>query len=155
MNVPATATASESDSVVESITVNAPLFQMVYQTTDLPTSTTSALQSTTSATTSEAATSSTEPPEASSRSSLSGGAKAGIGVGAAVGGLLLIGAAVLLFWRKKRNGSVLGGPERPSTQKARAELPADYGRPNQPPRELLGSGTASEVEGSSAPSELH
>lgn len=153
MNVPATASASKSDSVVEGITVNAPLFQMVYQVTDLPTSTTSTLQSSISATTSGAATSGTESPESSSESSLSGGAKAGIGVGAAVGGFLLIGAA-FLFWRRKRNGSVLGGPGR-SSKEARAELPEDYGGPSKPPRELLGSPPASELEGASAPRELH
>ena len=158
MTVPVTAVASASASApasivtVNSVRVNAPLFQLVYQTTDLPVSSTSTSGSTnTGKATSTATTSATS----SSGSNLSTGAKAGIGVGAGVGGLIFIGVFlfIMLQRRRRRDSSTLQVPGELHGQLAgnrRVEMPGD--RPGKV--ELLGSPPASEVEGSTVVAEL-
>jgi hypothetical protein len=91
-----------------------------------------------------------------SDSSLSTGAKAGIGVGAGVGGLVFIGviALIVLQRRRRRDSSALQGFGELRTLSAgnrRVELPGD----RSDKIELFGTSPASEVEGSSVVAELH
>lgn len=148
----ATVSASMSVATVNSVRVNAPLFQLVYQTTDLPGSSTPSSGSTAVGKATSAATPSAT---SGSSSSLSTGAKAGIGVGAGVGGLIFIGIFVyiVLQRRRRRNSSALqgrGNMHGQSTGNRQVELPGD--RPVK--GELLGSPHTSEVEGSTVVAEM-
>ncbi|KAI0145425.1 hypothetical protein GGR57DRAFT_298026 [Xylariaceae sp. FL1272] len=104
-DVPATATITQSEetatTVISRVTIYAPLFQLNFQQTDLPSSSSSPTK-TTSSTSSETTSASSQSQSASASAGLSTGAKAGIGVGAAAGGLLLIGAAALFIYRRRR-----------------------------------------------------
>ncbi|KAJ5523114.1 hypothetical protein N7513_012658 [Penicillium frequentans] len=112
----------------------------MYQTTDLPVSSTSTSDSTTIG----KATSTAAPSATSvSSSSLSTGAKAGIGVGAGV---------AVLQRRRRRNGSALQGPGEPHGQSAGRGVELSGDRPGK--AELLGSPPASEVEGTTVVAEL-
>ncbi|KAJ5168760.1 uncharacterized protein N7482_004354 [Penicillium canariense] len=125
--IPATVAASETvttsyttpNVIVQTMTIKAPLFQIIHQSTDLPKSM------------STISTTQTSQPG----TSLSTGAKAGIGVGAAAGGLILIGAALfLLYWRRKRDQRLFNPvadephdladePHELATDTSKAELP--------------------------------
>ncbi|KAJ5903045.1 hypothetical protein N7504_005428 [Penicillium tannophilum] len=146
LTVPLTAVASASVPAsvsivtIASVRVNAPLFQLMYQTTDLQVSSTS----TSGSTTVGKATSTAAPSATSiSSSSLSTGAKAGIGVGAGVG---------VLQRRRKRNGSALQGPAEPHGRSSGRWVELSGNRPGK--AELHGSPPASEVEGSTIVAEL-
>ncbi|KAI8634263.1 hypothetical protein F5Y19DRAFT_412738 [Xylariaceae sp. FL1651] len=99
-----TATEGTSTTVISVVTIYAPLFQLLYQSTDLPsvqpasTTSTAISSSITSTTTTIPAPSSSQLAEGG----LSTGAKAGIGVGAGIAGLALLGAAVFFFFRRRR-----------------------------------------------------
>ncbi|KAI1260706.1 hypothetical protein F5Y18DRAFT_432067 [Xylariaceae sp. FL1019] len=105
-NVPATATITQSEetstAVISRITVYAPLFQLNFQETDLPSSSSTNTASSTSSRATSVASAPSESQTASASTGLSSGAKAGIGIGAALGALLLIGAAALFFYRRRR-----------------------------------------------------
>lgn len=111
-----TATNSDEDDEVKTITqsivtLRAPLFQLVRQATDLPTSTSG------TDTFSETATTST-PANSSGEEGLSVGAQAGLGVGVGVLGVALIGAA-LFFWRRKRRATTTPSvPQDPVSEEA-------------------------------------
>jgi hypothetical protein len=118
--------------IVQTMTIKAPLVQIVHKPTDLPKST------------STISTTQTSQPG----TSLSTGAKAGIGVGAAAGGLILIGAALfLLCWRRKKGQRlfhpVADQPHELATDTSKAELPGyaipvevDASKARLPPAEL-------------------
>ncbi|KAI3316879.1 hypothetical protein HD806DRAFT_516413 [Xylariaceae sp. AK1471] len=140
-NVPATVTETGGDSVtlLSAVTVYAPLFQLLHQSTDLPptqTSSTPQPSSTTQAATSTSTSTIPEPSTSpSTQGSLSSGAKAGIGVGASIGGLALIGAALFFFFRRRRGRTPVSEmpvtePEPkqffPQQHVQLAELPYDY-----------------------------
>lgn len=116
-NVPATITetiespsASLTATLISTVTIYAPLFQLNYQSTDLPSTHSS---STTHTTTSTMGSTITIPESLSSQSTspspsagvgLSSGAKAGVGVGAGIGGLLLL-ATIIVFCVRRRRAS--------------------------------------------------
>ncbi|KPM45204.1 hypothetical protein AK830_g1329 [Neonectria ditissima] len=107
MTVPATfietASGSEGTSFLRAVTIYAPLFQLNRQASDLSSSSTKSTGSTsvTSHSTSLTGVTSEAPAPSSSNGGLSVGAQAGIGVGAGLVGLTLLGTA-LYFWRRKK-----------------------------------------------------
>ena len=144
--IPASVAASETvttsyatpDVIVRTMTIRAPLFQIIHKSTDLPKSTELPKSTSTISTTQ------TSQPG----TSLSVGAKAGIGVGAAAGGLILIGAALfLLCWRRKKGQRLFYPsayePHELATDTSKAELPShaipvevDASTTRLPPAEL-------------------
>lgn len=106
LSIPATITTTNSEAVavtvLSRVSVLAPLFQLNWQKTDLPSSTTPATNAaTTGPTPSSSPTHSpqeTNPPAAG----LSKGAAAGIGVGVGIAGLALIVALVWFVRRRRR-----------------------------------------------------
>ncbi|KAI0111084.1 hypothetical protein GGR51DRAFT_557492 [Nemania sp. FL0031] len=115
-NVPATVTETVGSSstaliatVISTVTIFAPLFQLHYQSTDLSSSQISSTTQTASSTLASTSTmpASPNPPSSSpsAAAGLSSGAKAGIGVGAGVGGLLLLGAAIFFFFRRRKSSN--------------------------------------------------
>jgi hypothetical protein len=152
--VPATVLASTSTKsttstfgmTISKINVNAPLFQLVFQASDLPasvTSTTHTIATTRSGAAVASATTSTFDGQA--HPTLSTGAKAGIGVGVGIGGLAVIGVAA--FWLLSRKRRRLAGTQGRSVRSS--ELPAE-----RPKTELQGSSVVSEAEGSRTAAEL-
>jgi hypothetical protein len=85
--------------------------------------------------------SSTSSPDASS-GNLSSGAKAGIGIGATIGSLLLFGLIAYLFFQYGKRTAVKTGIEEPSFEKAELET----GNPQPRPAEL-GSNLRYEMDG--------
>ncbi|RSM02880.1 hypothetical protein CEP52_007729 [Fusarium oligoseptatum] len=138
----------ESLSTMDGVTVRAPMFQLNYQSSDLPSST--GTSSETTGSTRETMASNTSDADTEPSSGLSTGAQAGIGAGVGVAGLLLIGAG-LYFWRRKRNTRAPVPTEEPKT-----ESPGNYiseidgGTPRYPPAEL--EAATPELEGSHTPS---
>ncbi|KAH6990283.1 hypothetical protein EDB80DRAFT_168055 [Ilyonectria destructans] len=101
-----TLSSEVATSTLRAVTIFAPLFQLNFQSTDIPTRSTptSDTASGLSAKTVAASTSATSHAdgEASTNSGLSTGVKAGIGAAAGVVFIAIIAAAVFLFLRKRR-----------------------------------------------------
>ncbi|KAH8701082.1 hypothetical protein BGW36DRAFT_460139 [Talaromyces proteolyticus] len=142
-SVTATASDASSDVIIQTMTIKAPLFQIIYKSSDLPKSTSTTIPTSTIMTAPTI-----KAPTSQPDTSLSTGAKAGIGVGAAVGGLILIGAAIfLLFLRRKRPRKQFhpadDQPYELVADGLKAELPGhvapvemDASKPRLPPAEL-------------------
>ncbi|KAJ4245590.1 Hypothetical protein NCS54_01235400 [Fusarium falciforme] len=155
LTLPATFTQTNSDgdesvATMDGVTIRAPLFQLNYQSSDLPSST--GTSSETTGSTREATASNTSDADTEPSPGLSTGAQAGIGVGVGVAGLLLIGAG-LYFWRRKRNTRA----PVPTEEEPKSELPSNYisevdgSTPARyPPAEL--EAATPELEGSHTPS---
>ncbi|KAI0528438.1 hypothetical protein GGR58DRAFT_496010 [Xylaria digitata] len=129
--VPATVTETvESSSVwlaatlISTVTVFAPLFQLHYQSTDFPptrsSSTTQTIVSTPVRTITIPASSNSPSTSLSADVDLSSSAKAGIGVGVAIGGSLLLAAIAFFCFRRRR------------TRNSVSELTATETRPTFP-----------------------
>jgi hypothetical protein len=112
-----TATATGADGtavtrvVAREITLLAPMFQLNYQSSDLATSSSSTSSAgsaettrteSIASTTNPASSDSTSSPATGGQGGLSTGAIAGIGVGAALGGIVLGILAILLFLRHRK-----------------------------------------------------
>ncbi|ETS73828.1 hypothetical protein PFICI_14774 [Pestalotiopsis fici W106-1] len=148
LDLPATVTetvsSSESALILETFTLSAPLFQLNFQSSDLPSTVTGPITITTDATTSSA---STFPQTASSASGgLSTGAKAGIGVGAGLAVIALFGALLFYFSRRRKRPAELAGPLPTETPK-----PELAGQAYTVPTELHANPTAQELPGNSLP----
>ncbi|KAH8691948.1 hypothetical protein BGW36DRAFT_386601 [Talaromyces proteolyticus] len=139
VSVTATTSYVTAYVIVQTMTIKAPLFQIIHKSTDLPKSTSTIITTPTSqpgtslATGAKAGSTSTliTTPTSQSGNSLSTGAKAGIGVGAAAGGLVLIGAAIfMLFWRHKMAQRpfrlIAGGSHELAIDASKAELPPGH-----------------------------
>ncbi|KAM0438704.1 hypothetical protein ACHAPT_001461 [Fusarium lateritium] len=156
LTLPATFTQTNSDgdeslTEMDDVTIRAPMFQLNYQASDLPSSTGSLSETTGSTRDSVPSNTSDSAGDSSSSSSLSTGAQAGIGVGVGVAGLALIGAA-LYFWRKRRRITPV-----PTEEEPKAGSPGNYISevdggvpPRYPPAEL--EAATPELEGSHTPS---
>jgi LPXTG-motif cell wall-anchored protein len=153
LTFPATFTKTSSDgesvSTMDGVTIRAPMFQLNYQSSDLPSSTGTSRETTGS--TRETMASNTSDADTEPSSGLSTGAQAGIGVGVGLAGLLLIGAG-LYFWRRKRNTRT----PVPTEEEPKSESPGNYisevdgSTPRYPPAEL--EAATPELEGSHTPS---
>lgn len=137
---------------MDGVTVRAPMFQLNYQSSDLPSSTSASSESETTGSTRETMASNTSEPDTEPSPGLSTGAQAGIGVGAGVAGLLLIGAG-LYFWRRKRNTRT----PVPIAEEPKSESPGNFISevdggipPTHPPAEL--EAATPQLEGSRTPS---
>ncbi|KAK6080485.1 hypothetical protein SCUP515_03504 [Seiridium cupressi] len=122
-----------NNSIMDSLTLLAPLFQLVHQASDITTTASSAGPSNTpnpdadtgthsatgAITLSSASPSNTQGPESSTGTHLSTGATAGIGVGVAAA-VILIAILSYLLWRSRRKSKVhyvgSSGPGTPMTQ---------------------------------------
>ncbi|KAL3463937.1 hypothetical protein BJX64DRAFT_286898 [Aspergillus heterothallicus] len=95
-----TNTVSDSEEPVtfSTFTIVAPLFQLVFRSNDIPTSTNTASITSTATTPTSTGPVQTQSP---SNEGLSTGAKAGIGVGVSLGVIALISAAFLYFLRRR------------------------------------------------------
>ncbi|RSL68306.1 hypothetical protein CEP54_002879 [Fusarium duplospermum] len=153
LTLPATFTKTNSDgdeslSTMDGVSIRAPMFQLNYQSSDLPSST--GTSSETTGSTRETMTSNTSEADTEPSSGLSTGAQAGIGVGVGVAGLLLIGVG-LYFWRRKRSTRAPVPTEEP-----KSESPSNHiseiggGTLKYPPAEL--EAATPELEGSHTPS---
>ncbi|KAH6880377.1 hypothetical protein B0T10DRAFT_412231 [Thelonectria olida] len=133
---------STATSVLGTVTIYAPLFQLNFQSSDLPSSSTAGTDSTEAhSTETQSAETSRASDQSDNDGGLSVGAKAGIGAGVGALALLIIGVAVFLFLRKRR------GRTPP------AELPSTPGKP--PPQGLYSKPVnPSELESTTPRSEL-
>lgn len=106
---------------INTMILSAPLFQLNYHPTDLPTTTSSTTTAATSATT----------VDDSSSGGLSKGAQIGIGVGVGVGGLAIIAVAAWLFRRRRqdRKGAY--------TMQPMEQFPGQEQYPGQGPEESM------------------
>ncbi|KAF5248376.1 hypothetical protein FAUST_312 [Fusarium austroamericanum] len=139
-----TNSGSEEAVTVSSFTVYAPLFQLHFQSSDLPSTKTGSITIDSITTSSSGSSSSAEPTQASSSDGgLSTGAKAGIGVGAGLGFIALIGVALFFMRRRKRHTAAPALTEVP-----KSELTAGQ---NQHAAELHAQSTPQELPGDSVP----
>ncbi|KAH8890963.1 hypothetical protein GQ53DRAFT_164843 [Thozetella sp. PMI_491] len=136
-------TVPDQDVGINTYTLFAPMYQLNWQSSDRPdsssaqqTSTSSAGSSSTpspaSSGTSGNIASQTSPPPAESTGGLSSGAAAGIGVGATVLVVAIV-AAVFFLWRRKRKGAAAAPLLQPPG------LEGYYGRYNTAPKSELSS----------------
>ncbi|CZS85583.1 unnamed protein product [Fusarium graminearum] len=139
-----TNSGSEEAVTVSSFTVYAPLFQLHFKSSDLPSTKTGSITIDSITTSSSGSSSSAEPTQASSSGGgLSTGAKAGIGVGAGLGFIALIGVALFFMRRRKRHTAAPALTEVP-----KSELTAGQ---NQHAAELHAQSTPQELPGDSVP----
>jgi hypothetical protein len=119
-------------SVLGTITIYAPLFQLNFQSSDLPSSTseTDSTEAHSTETQSAETSRATEQSSKDDNGGLSVGAKAGIGAGVGALALLIIGVAVFLFLRKRRGRTQPA--ELPSTSTPGKSPQGLYGKPVNP-----------------------
>ncbi|CAM1508923.1 Fc.00g026620.m01.CDS01 [Cosmosporella sp. VM-42] len=92
----------DSQVLTRTMTLYAPLFQLVFQPTDLPATETSATTSTDVSATTSTGSAAAETSSSKSDSGMSTGAKIGIGVGVGLGAVILLAALAGWFlWRKR------------------------------------------------------
>lgn len=158
LGIPATVTetnsGSESAFVLETFTVSAPLFQLNFQSSDLPATMTGSITISTDANTSSTST----PAETGSPAGegLSTGAKAGIGAGVGVATVALIGALLFFLLRRRKRtptaelAAQSEPTEAPATEAPKQELPGQQPRHNVP-AELQVNLVPSELPGNHSP----
>ena len=115
--------AAALQTVTREVTLFAPMFQLNYRPTDLASASTSSQTTTappsdTKSSATSSASSNTQPTPDPSSSGLSTGAIAGIGFGAALGGIFLGAVAILLLLRhrRRRNAAAAGPPSQEPPQ---------------------------------------
>ncbi|KAF3025101.1 hypothetical protein E8E14_014591 [Neopestalotiopsis sp. 37M] len=152
--LPKTNSGSGSAFVLETFTVSAPLFQLNFQSSDLPATMTGSITISTDANTSSTST----PAETGSPAGegLSTGAKAGIGAGVGVAAVALIGALLFFLLRRRKRtptaelAAQSEPTEAPATEAPKQELPGQQPRHNVP-AELQVNLVPSELPGNHPP----
>lgn len=94
---------STATSILRTVSIYAPLFQLNFQSSDLPSSTQAASTRTTGTQSAETSSASEQP--STNDGGLSVGAKAGIGAGVGAVALLIIAVAAFLLLRRRRSSS--------------------------------------------------
>ncbi|KAK2607778.1 hypothetical protein N8I77_006430 [Diaporthe amygdali] len=135
LSIPYTTTQSSSVATISTFSAYAPLLQLMYQSSDI--SSTTSPPSTTS-------TSSGQETNSSGGQGLSTGASAGIGVGVGLG-VIILAAAAFWFWRVRRKNMKTAAPNHASnSENFRDSRPG--GSEAKSPQELQGYLTVPEID---------
>ncbi|KAI0505622.1 hypothetical protein F5B22DRAFT_651556 [Xylaria bambusicola] len=130
------ASTSLAVALINTVTIYAPLFQLNFQSTDLPSVNPDRTAASTLSST-HTIPGDSSSPTSSAAGGLSTGAKAGIGVGAAVGaiGSIALLTAIFLYYRKRARKSpseLMVTEQSPSNLKQPIYHPQTYSQPAQP-----------------------